>query len=331
MSLDVLNMQAVVDWLVTTGLGILFIAVGAYIVIKILSYMTTRIERFFEDDDPSTMNEREKQAATLGKILRNMIRIVVWTVAGMMILKKLGIDIGPILAGVGIGGLALGFGAQSLVKDFLSGMFIIVENQYNVGDVIQAAGVAGLVQKITLRTTVLRDLEGKVHTIPNGEIKVVSNLTKEWSRAVLDVGVAYKEDVDHVMSVLKGVGDELAADPAFSHLIEGELEILGVQDFADSAVVVRVMFTTKPLQQWTVAREFRRRIKNTFDAKGIEIPFPHQTIYLGEGEPMNGLLNVRMVSREEAEAAQEAGLPAEEAQEDVKTSRRGVPDSDEDE
>jgi len=296
--------EALIGWLTTSGLRILFIAVGAYVITKIFGLVTMRVERFFDDADPATMSEREKQAATLGKILRNTVRIVVWTIAGMMILKTLGIEIGPILAGVGIAGLALGFGAQSLVKDFLSGMFIIIENQYNVGDVIQAAGVAGLVRKITLRTTVLRDLEGKVHTIPNGEIKVVSNMTKEWSRAVLDVGVAYKEDVDSVMAVLKEIGDELAADPGFAHLIDGELDVLGVQNFADSAVVVRVMFTTKPLQQWTVAREFRRRIKNTFDAKGIEIPFPHHTVYLGEGAPMRGRVRVEMVPKREAETSE---------------------------
>jgi small conductance mechanosensitive channel len=289
----IIDAEQAVRWLATSGLRILLILVGALIAVRLAAFVTRRVERAFEDNDPSTMNEREKQAATLGKVTRNMVRILVWGIAVMMILKELGIDIGPILAGVGIMGLAVGFGAQSLVKDFLAGMFVLVENQYNVGDVIRAADVAGLVEKITLRATTLRDLEGRVHIVPNGAISVVTNMTREFSRFVLDVGVAYKENVDSVMALLKEIGDEMAADPAYSKLITGPLEVLGVEDFGDSAVVIRVRFTTEPIQQWTVGREFRRRVKNTFDAKGIEIPFPHRTLYLGEGAPMDGVLRVK--------------------------------------
>jgi small conductance mechanosensitive channel len=295
---DIFNAETFVSWATTSGIRIVLILVGALIVIKLASFISRRVERAFDDNDPSTMNEREKQAATLGKITRNLVRIAVWGIAVMIILRELGIDIGPIIAGVGIAGLAIGFGAQSLVKDFLSGMFVLIENQYNVGDVVSAAGVSGLVERITLRATTLRDLEGKVHVIPNGSITVVTNMTREFSRFVLDVGVAYKEDVDMVMAVLKEIGDEMAADPEFSKLITGPLEVLGVQDFGDSAVVIRVRFTTEPIQQWTVGREFRRRVKNTFDAKGIEIPFPHRTLYLGEGAPMNGVVGVRVEGKE---------------------------------
>jgi small conductance mechanosensitive channel len=297
---DIFDPEAVVGWLTTSGARILLIIIGAFVVVRLARFITKRVERAFEDNDPSTMNEREKQAATLGKVTRNVARILVWGIAVMMILRELGIDIGPILAGVGILGLAVGFGAQSLVKDFLAGMFVLVENQYNVGDVVRLAGVAGLVEKLTLRATTLRDLEGKVHIIPNGTIDVVTNMTREFSRFVLDVGIAYKENVDSVMALLKEIGDEMAADPEYSKLITGPLEVLGVEDFGDSAVVIRVRFTTEPIQQWTVGREFRRRVKNTFDAKGIEIPFPHRTIYLGEGAPMDGIMRVRM----EGEGAQ---------------------------
>lgn len=286
------DVDAIVRWLLSSGLRVVVIVIGALVTIKLASFITRRVERAFEDSDPDTMSEREKQAATLGKVIRNVIRILVWGVALLMLLKEFGIEIGPILAGVGIAGLAVGFGAQSMVKDFLAGMFVLIENQYNVGDVIQAAGVAGLVEKVTLRATTLRDLEGKVHIIPNGVIDVVTNMTKEYSRFVLDVGVAYKEDVDEVMTVLKEIGDGMAADPEYSKLIIEPLEVLGVQDFGDSAVVIRVRFTTQPIQQWPIGREFRRRVKKTFDAKGIEIPFPHTTIYLGEGAPMNGTLSV---------------------------------------
>ncbi len=298
-----INVEKLLEWLPTTGLRIFFVLVGAFAFVRLLSFVTKRIERFFDDDDPTMMSEREKQAATLGKVLRNIIGIAVWGAAGLIVLHELGISIGPILAGVGIAGVAVGFGAQSLVKDFLSGMFILVENQFHVGDVIRTAGVAGLVERITLRTTTLRDLEGRVHVVPNGQIEVLTNMTKKWSRAVLDIGVAYKEDVDQVMEILSKVGEEMNEDPEFGRMITAPLEIPGVQDFADSAVVIRVMFTTRPGRQWPVAREARRRIKIAFDRHGIEIPFPHQTVYLGEGRPMNGRLSVEIAGRAPAGSA----------------------------
>ncbi len=296
---EIVDVEAIVKWLMSSGLKAILMLVGALVVVRLATFVTRRVEQAFEDNDPSTMNEREKQAATLGKVIRNITRIMVWGVAVMMVLKELGIDIGPILAGVGLMGLAVGFGAQSLVKDFIAGMFVLIENQYNVGDVVQAAGASGLVEKITLRATTLRDYEGNVHIIPNGAIDVVTNKTRQWSRFVLDIGVAYKESVDDVMHILKEIGDELAADSKFASMITAPLEVLGVQDFADSAVIIRVMFTTQPVKQWTVGREFRRRVKNTFDAKGIEIPFPHTTIYLGDAAPMDGIMRVK-VERDDA-------------------------------
>ncbi len=292
-----IDFDIVLEWLKTSGLRTAGIIVGAFIVVQILSFITRRIEKLFDDDDPSAMSEREKQAATLGKVLRNIIRIAIGGIAGMMILREFGVAIGPLLAGVGVVGLAVGFGAQSLVKDFLSGMFILAEGQFHVGDVIKAAGVAGLVERITLRTTILRDLEGKVHIIPNGQIEVVSNLTKHWSRSVLDIGVAYKEDVDRVIELMQKVGDELTDDTEFGPMINAPLEVLGVNEFADSAVVIRVMFTTKPSKQWAVGREYRRRVKKAFDAARIEIPFPHRTVYLGEASPMDGRMAVELASK----------------------------------
>ncbi len=286
--------EKVMKWLLTSGLKIVFIIVGAYVIIRLLRFSIHRLNRFFEDDDPTTRSEREKRADTLTKILNNVMTLVVWAFAAMMVLKELGVDIGPILAGAGIAGLAIGFGAQSLVKDFLNGVFIVVENEFRVGDVVSIGGVSGLVEKISLRTTVLRDLEGKVYVVPNGQITTVTNMTKEWSRFLLDVGVAYKEDVDYVMEVLGQVGDELQKDEKFAPLITEPLQILGVDSFGESAVNIRVMFTTQPLQQWTIGREFRRKIKKRFDELGIEIPFPHRTVYLGEGEPMNARLSVQL-------------------------------------
>jgi len=295
---SVFDSEKIMEWATTSGLRILFLIAGGFIAIRLTSFILVKIRMAFEDDDPETQNEREKRAETLTKVIRNLLTIVVWSIVGMMILREIGVDIGPILAGAGVIGLAVGFGAQTLVKDFLSGMFILIENQFRVGDVVSAAGHSGLVEEISLRTTTLRDLEGKVHVIPNGEIAVVTNMTKEWSRFMIDVGVAYKEDVDHVMEVLKGVGESMTSDPKYSHLILEPLSILGVDSFGDSSVNIRVMFTTKPLQQWGIGREFRRRIKNTFDEKGIEIPFPHQTVYLGEGSPMDNRIRVQLAHDE---------------------------------
>ncbi len=281
---DAFNVEEVVRWLTIHGVRILVILIGAWITTRLVGYVTNRIEKAVEDEDPTMQSEREKRAATLGKIIRHTWFVLVSIIALMMILGEAGLDIGPILAGVGVVGLAIGFGAQTLVKDVLNGFFILLENNFRVGDVVKLAGVAGLVESMNLRVTVLRDLEGKVHVIPNGSIDVATNMTKEFSRVVLDVGVAYKENVDEVMEVLKEIGQELYDDPAFKPLIISPLEILGVDNFGDSSVDIKVMMGTRPLKQWTVGREFRRRIKNTFDAKGIEIPFPHRTLYMGEGE-----------------------------------------------
>jgi len=283
------------EWLLTSGVRILGIIAGAFAVAGLTAFVSHRTERLFDDDDPSTMNEREKRAATLGKVLRNIVAVVVSIVALLMILRELGLDIAPLLTGVGIAGIAIGFGAQSIVKDFLAGIFILIEDQFDVGDVVNIANKSGLVEKITLRTTTLRDLEGKVHVVPNGQVDVVTNMTKKWSRSVVDIGVAYKENVDRVMGVLQEVGDAMASDSEYGKLIIEPLEVLGVQDFSDSAVQIRVMFTTVPLKQWTVGREFRRRVKLAFDEKDIEIPFPHRTVYLGDGDPMSGRLPVELV------------------------------------
>jgi len=218
-------------------------------------------------------------------VVRNLIRVVVWGIAALMVLRECGIDIGPILAGVGIAGIAVGFGAQSLVKDFLAGVFILLENQFRVGDVIETAGVSGVVERITLRATTLRDLRGNVHVVPNGAMSVVTNMTKQWSRALLDVSVSYREDVDRVVETLAAVGADLAADPAFAGKIDGALEVLGVEHLADSGVVLRVMFTTTPLEQWAVGREFRRRVKIAFDERGIEIPVPQRDVWIRTAEP----------------------------------------------
>jgi small conductance mechanosensitive channel len=275
--------------LIVNGVRIAVVLVLSYALIRFARIVSQRVlERVIEKGGMGP--EEKKRFDTLARTLVSTLTIVIAVMAVIIVLGQLGIQIGPILAGAGILGLAVGFGAQSLVKDVITGFFILFDNRINVGDVIQAAGVAGLVESMNLRIVTLRDLEGKVHFIPNGEISVVSNLTREWSRCVLDIGVAYKEDTDHVCEVLKRVGSELLQVQEYKDVILEPLEILGVDDFADSQVTLKVMFKTQPIKQWMVAREFRRRVKKAFDAEGIEIPFPHRTLYMGEAEHQGKLV-----------------------------------------
>ncbi|MBN2242833.1 MAG: mechanosensitive ion channel family protein [Acidobacteria bacterium] len=261
---------------------ILGIVIGAYICLRVVNLAVAQMVRLMEDKDAATMSESEKRARTLGKIINSAGYVLIIGIAFTMVLSEFNMDIMPIITGAGIAGLAIGFGAQNLVRDVISGFFLILEDQIRVGDVVRINGTGGVVESIKLRTTVLRDLQGTVHIFPNGEIKQVSNMTKEYSYAVLDVGVAYKESVDDVMEILKGVGEELQRDAEFGALLMEPLEILGVDAFADSQVTLRIRVKTLPLKQWTVERELRRRIKNTFDAAGIEIPFPHVSVYFGD-------------------------------------------------
>jgi small conductance mechanosensitive channel len=202
-------------------------------------------------------------------------------VATVMILEQFGIDIGPIIAAAGIVGLAVGFGAQHLVQDIISGFFILLEDQIRVGDVVEINGKSGLVERVSLRMTVLRDLAGNVHFIRNGLINVVTNMTKEYSYYVFDIGVAYREDIDEVVAVLKQIGEDLRNDVAFKDAILAPLEILGLDRFADSAIMIKARIKTKPIEQWRIGREFNLRLKKKFDELNIEIPFPHITMYMG--------------------------------------------------
>ncbi len=279
-----LSWEQAAAWLMGPGLRILFVLGGAFVLVRILHLL---IARFSVVTVPrkgplAEIAERRKRTDTLSGLLRMASTSVVMSVAVLIAIRELGFDIMPILTGAGIVGLAVGFGAQNLVRDLITGFFLILENQVRVGDVAIINGKGGFVEEIRLRTIVLRGLDGTVHVIPNGAITELSNMTKEFSYYVIDVGVAYKESVDRVMDVLKEIGEELQSDPAFADKILGPLEILGVDDFADSAVIIKVRIKTTPIQQWTVGRELRRRIKNTFDAQGIEIPFPHLSLYMGE-------------------------------------------------
>jgi small-conductance mechanosensitive channel len=219
---------------------------------------------------------------TLRTVSESALRVVVLVLGGLLFLSNLGLNVTALLAGAGVAGLALSFAAQNLIRDFINGFFILLEDQYGVGDIVQIGNVGGKVERFNLRITVLRDLEGRVHFLPNSEVRQVTVLTQEWSRAVVDVNVAYKEDLDRALEVF---GDEVARfyeDPEWRERFADPPEVLGVQHLAESGVTIRVLFNTKPAEQWAVAREFRRRIKNRLDREGIEIPYPHQRLYFGE-------------------------------------------------
>lgn len=273
-------LQKVIDWLLKSGLHIFFILILTIIALKVTKSLSSRLVDILtkQKEEP----EFQKRTQTLGSIVRYALTVVILIVASMTVLKEFGIEIGPILAAAGIVGLAVGFGAQSLVKDVISGFFILLEDQIRVGDVVQIAGKGGLVEKINLKTTILRDLAGNVHYVPNGHIDVVTNMTKDYSRYVFDIGVAYREDVDEVIEVIKEVDEEMRNDPAFKDDIIEPIEILGLDQFADSAIIIKARTTTMPIKQWGVGREFNRRLKKKFDERNIEIPFPHVTLYMGQ-------------------------------------------------
>ncbi|MGD9833150.1 MAG: mechanosensitive ion channel family protein [Piscinibacter sp.] len=264
----------------TTGLRILVIVIAAWILIGVLQ----RAIRAFRIRIASRFDDREavKRAETLGRVFRYIVAVVVSLIAGMLVLGELGISVAPILGAAGVVGLAVGFGAQSLVKDYFTGFFILLENQIREGDVVKLGDHAGLVEVVTLRYVQLRDYDGHVHFVPNGQITTVVNLSRGFAQAVMDIGVAYRENTDAVMEVMRETGRALREDPAFTPRILDDLEIAGVERWDDSAVVIRCRFKCVALEQWTVRREYLRRLKHAFDAAGIEIPFPHLTVYAGQ-------------------------------------------------
>jgi small-conductance mechanosensitive channel len=228
-----------------------------------------------------TEAEIQKRADTLAAVIVTSGQVFIIIVASFMILSELGVNIAPVLAGVGVVGIAIGFGSQSLVKDIIAGIFIVAENQYRVGDVVRIADISGLVEEINLRRTVLRDLDGIVHVVPNGEIRVASNFTKEWSRVNLNISVAYGEDLDRVMAVINRVGQELAEDPQWAPLILKAPQALRVDNLGDSGIEIKILGDTQPIKQWDVMGELRKRLKKAFDEEGIEIPWPHTKVYFG--------------------------------------------------
>ncbi|HET7234546.1 MAG TPA: mechanosensitive ion channel domain-containing protein [Longimicrobium sp.] len=277
----------------------------------ILRLIIRRIERSLGEPQPGALTAQEQRTRTLIGLLRSVGRVIIFVIFLFMLLSAIGLDLGPLLAGAGVVGLAISFGAQSLVKDVISGLFILIENQFGVGDVIRIGSVSGAVERMTLRVVVLRDVHGVVHIVPNGEIKLVSNLTRTWARVVLDVGVAYKEDTDRVVAVMREVGRELWDDPEWRPLLVEAVEVPGIESFNDSAVTIRITAKTLPLKQWDVARELRRRLKRRFDLENIEIPFPHQKlVWEGAGGPPQAGADAHTSLGDDSPGAEDGSAPA---------------------
>lgn len=269
---------------VTVGLRILLIMVVGWVAMVLIqgTIKTVRIRLA----DRMVDHESVKRAETLGRVLRYVVAVVVSLIAGMLILAELGVSLAPILGAAGVVGVAVGFGAQSLVKDYFTGFFLLLENQIRQGDVIRLGEHEGAVEELTLRYVRLRDQEGRVHFVPNGLITTVISMSRGHAYAMIDVGVAYRESVEDVMALMQRVGEQFSRDAKYRELLLEPIEMMGVEALADSAVVIRCRFKVKPLQQWAIRRGYLQQLKRAFDDAGVEIPYPHLTVF--SGQPKTG-------------------------------------------
>jgi len=273
------------------GWRILLIILISWIAYRFIKIVIRRSVTLAQKDLRLTPEDFEKRVKTLTHLLESLAKITILIIAFMMILGTFEVNLAPLLASAGIAGLAIGFGAQNLIRDLISGFFIIFENQFNVGDIIQIGDARGKVEKMSIRATYLRDLEGNLHIVPNGEIKRVTNISKSFSRALVDIEVAYKEDLDKVINVLKDECKKIAQDKKVKNILKGAPEVLGVESLGSSGITIRILTDTEPGKQWEVSREMRKRIKKRFDEEGIEIPFPQLTLWLGDDEIKKVLKN----------------------------------------
>ncbi len=277
-----LDPRGLAGWLFGSGLRVGLILLLSYAIVRVTSLIIARFEQDVMETAGLEYAEQAKRVRTLGNLLRSTLVGLVSCIALLMILRELHLDITPILTGAGIAGVAIGFGAQTLVKDIISGFFLLLENQVRVGDVVTINGQGGLVEALTLRTIVLRDETGAVHIFPNGSISTLANQTKDFSFYVINLAVDYDEDPDRVMQVMREVADDLRADPKFSSVILQPLEVNGIDSFTDANIVIKSPIKTLPLKQWDVGREMRRRIRKNLAGKGVKIPFQHVAVYFGD-------------------------------------------------
>jgi small-conductance mechanosensitive channel len=281
-----LSRATVVTWLVNHGIPILIIVVvGAVLWFALNKFLPPIVGRLMATTKGESKEGIKKRRDTLVGVLTGVGRVFIVVIGIMMILDEAGVPIASVLVGLGIAGLAIGFGAQYLIRDIIAGTFIILENQYRVGDVARVADIAGLVEEVTLRKTVLRDLDGIVHHVPNGEIRTASNFTRHFARVNLNVSVAYDTDLDHAISVINRVGKALAEDAKWRKVIKSPPQVLRVDNLGDSGIDIKILGDVKPIEQWAVMGELRLRIKKAFDAEGIEIPWPHTKVYFGNPLP----------------------------------------------
>jgi small conductance mechanosensitive channel len=273
-----LQPEQITRWISESGARILLLILLAFAANRFAASVIRNAEHEIADGDDVRTRERRKRVQTVGGTLRRFFSILIWSAASLMVLRELDVDITPVLTGAGIAGLALGFGAQTLVKDIISGLFVIAEDQVRIGDVVAINDIGGAVEQINLRTIVLRDLEGTVHHISSGEIRTLANRSRDFAYYLIDIGVGYDDDADRMVDAVRAAADELMKDPGFSASILEPLEVLGVDAFKESEITLRFRIKTVPLKQWEVGRELRRRIKKTFDARGIQIPFPQLTV-----------------------------------------------------
>lgn len=277
--------QPFLQWLINHGIKIAVIVIAAILIKSIAKKSIQRIVKVATHSDrPGTDEGEIKRMNTIVRIFSWTVSVLITVIAFMMIAQEFGIQIAPLLASAGIVGVAIGFGGQYLVRDVITGFFLIFENQYRIGDVVNMEGLGGVVEDISLRVTTLRDMNGTVHYIPHGEIKKVSNLSKQFAKVNLNVRVSYRTDLNKLIEVINRVGSELASDPNWKDLIDEAPAFLRVDSFDDSAISVKIVGVTKPLQQWSVTGELRKRIKEAFDAEGIEIPFPQRVIHTASNE-----------------------------------------------
>lgn len=286
--MPLITVTALVSWLQTNGLRIVLILVGALLLERLLTNALARFEHTVETAGANDHAERLKRARTLASVLRSLGLVAIVVAASLMVLAELGVDIAPLLAGAGILGLALGLGAQSLVRDLMGGFFILVEEQFHVGDVIAIGAITGTVERMTLRATCLRDLDGALHLIPNGEVRIVSNLTRGWSRAVVDVTVPSQTDTAKLLALLEEVCRVAGADANLAALLPEPPTVLGVEALDAATVRLRLLAKTPPGKQWEAARLLRLRIKEQLDAQGISEILPRQVIAAGDPGPRRG-------------------------------------------
>lgn len=270
--------------LIAAGLRIAAILIAAFMLVRLGRVATRRFERAVSQGTGLDVIERTKRAQTLARILQNAMSIVVLSMAGLMILREVDVDITPVLTGAGIAGLAIGFGAQTLVRDVISGFFLIVEDQVRVGDVAVVNGQGGLVEQVNLRTIVLRDETGAVHIFPNGEVKTLANMSRDFSYYVISVGLGYDSDVDRAIDAMREAAAGLSEDAAFrSHILE-PLEVYGIDAFEPRRLVIKARIKTVPLKQWLVGRELRKRIVRMFADRGIALEIPEMVVRTGPDE-----------------------------------------------